>query len=484
VKKIVFIEPKNSNPHIYSQFKLPRLGTFILAAMMKNRGWDAEVIFEDYSELCLEEIAKAELVGISTITATAPRAYAIADALKRKGATIIMGGPHVTYQVDEALTHCDYVVRGEGERILMAFIDEWEGTRDFSRVAGLSYLKEGLVIDNPANTVMTDLDSIPFPDFSAARGNVHCVISGYKTIPIQTSRGCPFNCSFCSVTGMFGKKYRYRSTENILRELRQYDDRKNILFFCDDNFTDNKKRAKELLRAMIKERFKFKWSTQARTDIAKDPELIELMKAAGCMTLFIGFESVDPESLKVMKKGQTVDHIKTAIKEIRRHGINIHGMFVYGFDTDTEETVQETIRFARRSGITSAQFLILTPLPGAEIYRQYKDEGRIIFKDWGLFDTHHVVFRPQKIGLVELQRAQVMSHDRFYALGQIVKKLLRGDFIGVGIALYARALNREWKRKNKLYCKVLELLIPRSDIRLSIDYAQRVSIPGAYEKAL
>jgi radical SAM superfamily enzyme YgiQ (UPF0313 family) len=251
-----------------------------------------------------------------------------------------------------------------------------------------------------------------------------------------------------------------------------------VIFLCDDNFTDNKKRAKELLRAMIRENFQFKWSTQARVDVATDLELVSLMKEAGCHTVFIGFESTNPENLKTMKKGQTVGQIKEAIRVIRNHGIHIHGMFVFGFDNDSDSTIDETVAFAKNSLISSAQFLLLTPFPGSEIYRQMKGDGRILFNDWSLYDTHHVVIRPRKMPLQALQAAQIKSHERFYSNFQLLRKCIVGDFVGVGIGVYARNLNRWWKKKNKVFCQVLGLMDLRKDVRVSISFEQRVEIPG------
>lgn len=477
--KIVFIEPKSPNLHIYSRFVIPRLGSLILGTIMKQLGWNVQVILEENQELDFDVIESADMVGISTITSTAPRAYGIADQVRGLGIPVIMGGPHVSYLPEEALQHADFVFRGEAEEALPLFIQQWLTSQDYKTVPNLSYRQDGQICHNPLSQPIQDLDTIPYPDLSLIHGGIRRTY-GYQIIPIQTSRGCPFDCEFCSVTGMFGKKLRYRSTENIIEELRQYDDKKNALFFYDDNFTANRQRAKELLRAMIAEKFKFSWSTQVRADVAKDLELVQLMRQAGCETVYIGFESIDPESLKVMKKNQSVADIKNAVKVLTKNNIQIHGMFVFGFDTDTKATIKETIQFANRSDIGTVQFLILTPLPGSETFRKLKEEGRIKFFDWTLYDAHHAVFDAKQLTIDELQKAQIKGHQSFYSLKLLFKRAIRFRWHQVIIGFYARRLNRVWKRTNRLWLKVLELLRPNFDFQISVDFKQIIRLPKKF----
>jgi anaerobic magnesium-protoporphyrin IX monomethyl ester cyclase len=475
MSKIIFIEPKAPNLHIFSKFMLPRLGSYMLGTLAKQRGWDVEVIYEEMQKIDFSQIESSDLVGISTITSTAPRAYMIADEIRQRGIPVLMGGPHVTFQTEEALEHADYVIRGEGEHALMVFFDAWEGKTDYEAVPNLSFKKNGIVINNPLGPLPSDLDQLPFPDLTYLHYKPK-KLAGYSTIPIQTSRGCPFDCAFCSVTSMFGRQYRFRSTQNIIEELRLYNDKKNSIFFYDDNFAANPKRTKELLHAMIKENFKFQWTTQVRADVAKDLELVRLMQRAGCHTLYIGFESVNPKSLREMKKQQTVEEITRAIKVLRRHKIHIHGMFVYGFDEDDWTTVKKTVRFAKKTKLTSSQFLILTPLPGSEFFNKVVQQGRILLTDWALYDAHHAVFKPSRLSLARLQKAQIFSHKRFYSLFEIVKKFLRGKWIDLGLAHYARNLNRLWKKKNKTFLKVVDLIASKKDTKIVIDYKHKTSL--------
>ena len=385
---VLFIEPAAAQVNIFTQFTLPRLGSFILAGLVNRRSsWNARVFVEGRQRLDLEawmaENGRPEVVGISTITATVKRGYALADECRSLGLPVILGGPHVTFLPEEALGHAGLVVRGEGEGAMNALLDLWNDgyvaatDPSCAAVPNLSWKDAaGVIRHNALAPWITDLDALPVPDFSLAGGTADCVIRK-RTVMVQTSRGCPFDCSFCSVTGMFGRKFRYRSVESILTELRRYDTRDHFVFFCDDNFTANKCRARELLKAMIAAGFRLQWSTQVRTDLARDLDLVRLMKRAGCQTVFVGFESVNPKSLREMKKSQNLEDIQNAVRVLQQAGIHIHGMFVFGFDEDDWDTVEATVRFIRQTKLTSVQLLILTPLPGSEHFENLRTAGRI-----------------------------------------------------------------------------------------------------------
>jgi radical SAM superfamily enzyme YgiQ (UPF0313 family) len=343
-----------------------------------------------------------------------------------------------------------------------ALLDLWQDgfveTTDsrYASVPNLSWKDaSGTVRHNPMAPWITDLDALPVPDPAVADGTADCVIGGNRIVMVQTSRGCPFDCSFCSVTGMFGRKFRYRSVASVIEELRGYDSQKHFVFFCDDNFTANKNRSRELLDAMLRNNFRFRWSTQVRADVARDPDLVRLMKRAGCHTVFIGFESVNPQSLAEMKKGQDLEAMFNAVNIIQSAGIHIHGMFVLGFEGDDWNTVKATISFARKMKLTSVQLLILTPLPGSELYRNLLAEGRITSFDWDRYDTHHVVYRPSKFSPFELQCAQVYGHSRLYSPLESLRKVATGRWVSAALSFYAGKINRAWQRENRAYLQEL-----------------------------
>ncbi len=458
------IEPRSENLHIFTRFELPRLGAVLLATILRDRGLEAEALFMDRRTLIARRI-ETDLAGISLITATAPAGYAVADDFHRRGVPVVFGGPHATFAPEEALQHGDYVITGEAEESLPMLVEALNGRRPLTEVPGLVWREGGETRRNEPGCRVADLDALPFPDFSlltmGPRKRMGSFLLGGSIIPVQTSRGCPFDCSFCSVTGMFGRRYRHRSTANVIAELRHYDPKKNFIFFYDDNFTANPRLARELCTAMIREGLHFKWSTQVRSDVARDPGLLDLMVEAGCTSLFIGFESVDPAALAEMKKGQDVEDMKLAIAEINRRGVHVHGMFVFGFDADTPATVRSTVDFAIEQHIGSAQFMILTPLPGSEFHSAMERSGRIIDRTWSNYDAHHVTFRPAHFSPWDLQFAQIQAHARFYARGQVLARLLRGRVSAFLVGVYAHGLNRRWQRRERGYLRDLRRAFPR-----------------------
>ncbi len=459
IQSLALVEPAAAGIHIFSRAGLPRLGTVLLGTIARDLGLEVTVQIEEIRPIDLDVLLAADLVGISTITPTATRSLALADQLKEAGKTVVLGGPHVTWQPDEALDHAPFVVRGEGEAVLPALLRELaEQEPNFASVPGLSWRDaEGNVVHNPLPPPV-DLDTLPLPDLDLAGYGKNKAMGPRRVIPVQTSRGCPYSCTFCTVHTTFGRRIRYRDTDRVLDDLAAIDGDDVHVFFYDDNFVVRRKRTRALVEGMIEAGFGLRFSAQVRADLGRDAELLALMKQAGCMGVYVGLESVNPAALEQMQKRQTVEQMAEDIWSIRAAGINVHGMFVLGFDEDDPETVEATIDFAVRSGITSVQFMVLTPLPGSQTFRELEAAGRLKTKDWSVFDAHHVVFEPTGLTPAQLQAAQVNGHRRFYSAGRILKYLSRGDVLNSAIALYARRLNKDWRKRNRGYLDALEEL--------------------------
>ncbi len=399
-------------------------------------------------------LKEADIIGISSITSTAPRAFQIAKRFRSMGIPIIMGGPHSTFLPEESLKYADYVVRGEGEETIVELIEHLEYGRPLNDIKGLSYREGDAFIHNPDRPLIQDLDSGPIPDLNVVHNWQKRTV-----IPIATSRGCPFGCKFCSVIQMFGRKYRFKSIDRVIEEIREVASRKAHIFFVDDNFAANKERTKELLKRIIAEDIHIEWSAQVRTDVVRDAELIDLMGKTGCFTVFVGFESINPKTLSLYNKHQKVDDIVECIKTFKKASIGIHGMFVLGGDTDDIETIRSTQKFAKRLGIDSVQFLMLTPLPGTPVFDDLMKQGRLIHTDWAKYDAHHAVFEPKLMTAFELHTETLKAMANFYSWETIVKNLIRGKLFYSLVSLYGKRSLKKIKTPSKKYLRDLKNLV-------------------------
>ncbi len=436
IRRISFIEAGSPGLHIFSKFPIPRLGAVLLSTILREQGYVVKAFIEDVAEPDWPFIESSDLVCISTITSTAPKAYGIGKRMKALGIPVIIGGAHPTFLPEEALDYADFVIRGEGDRSLVELLACLEkGTPSLAGIKGLSYRdREGTNVHNPSPEFIQDLDSLPLPDFSLVHkwnpSNVY---------PVSTSRGCPYDCTFCSVIRMFGRKYRFKSVEAALKELRHAASVSNATkFIVDDNFTANKMRAREILKGMIAEGIRMRWSAQVRTDVAADAGLLRLMADSGCHTLHIGFESINPATLKAYNKKQTREDIVTCIRTVRDHGIHIHGMFVLGADTDDAGTIQDTADFAIKLGIDTVQFMILTPFPGTPFFQDMMQSGRLLHTDWSKYEIQHGVFKPRLLSSSTLQTETFRAMSRFYSWKYIFNRLARLDFHYAALGIFGK----------------------------------------------
>jgi hypothetical protein len=431
--KISIVEPKTPFYNFYSAVikHLPLLGPIYLGTMLKNDGHDVTVYNENIKEIDYSQIKDSDVLGISMITSTAPRGYEIAKKFRQLNprGKVLIGGSHATFLPEEAAQYADHVVTGEGESIIC----------DLVRNGG-----EKIIAGSPVE----NLDDLPFPDFS--------IVDGFKKrpplTPISTSRGCPFDCTFCSVTAMFGRKYRFRSTDSVIEELSRL--KHKHVFFYDDNFDANKPRTKELLTQMIKHKITPPWIAQVRADVAKDEELVELMARANCRQLAIGFESVNPEVLKSYNKRQTPEDIKTCIKVLHKYGIKIHGMFISDGYTD----------IYHRLGIDSLQLCILVPILGSKLYTAIKSSGRLLSDrfphDWKLFDGGHVVHWPDNLSPPEMQRQTIQALKNYYSRVNMAKLFLRGKWVDFRFRQIGHDIIKKWEAQNGDYVTKLEQIPP------------------------
>jgi radical SAM superfamily enzyme YgiQ (UPF0313 family) len=449
--KIRLIEPAPPSVNILSYGFYPRLGLPLIGAALKAAGHDVRIYCPQAAPIDHDDVSSADLVGISTTTSTAPAAYALADELRAAGLPVIIGGPHPTFVPDDALPHADFVARGEGgDGLMLELIDALAGRRQLESIRGLSFWRDERSVHNELRERCADLDSLPTPDLSLIVGSERI-----RETPVMTSLGCPFDCTFCTVTMMFGRKYRQRSPESVIAELEAA--KRSSVFFYDDNFAADKKRLKVLLQMMIDRGITPKWQAQVRTDVARDDELLDLMRRSGCRRLALGFESIDQATLDGYAKSQSVQDITDAIAALHRHGIKCHGMFVVGAESDTARTARDTVAFAERYGIDSLMLNILTPALGTKQY-ELMDAGERIFEHrWQFYDGQHVIFRPQNMTPVQLQTEVVCGYRHFYSLKRSLKYLVSLRFGRLLEHLWGWVYIRRWQKEpvNIAYVKAL-----------------------------
>lgn len=407
ISRITLIEPRAPGRHVYSLVKMPRLGLPIIGTQLKKRGYDVKYIYGDLSGIKAADVTEADLIGISTTTSTCYEAYKIACYCRKKGIPVVLGGVHASFVPQEALQYCDYVCRGEADYSFVELVDCLNQNTPPRQVPGIYYHQDDELVDNPWPKC-PDMATLPHVDIQFLEP------LGLKCYPVMTSRGCPYDCTFCSVTQMFGHRYRHQGLEQTLDNLSSYAGKR--VFFCDDNFTARPRYSKELLREM-RERGVCPswWGAQVRVDTVRDEELVSLMSQANCRVVYVGMESINPRTLEVYNKRQGVADIEHCIKTFHRYGIMVHGMFVLGSDEDDQATVRETAEFTVASGLDTVQFLSLVPLPGTPFYEQLKEQGRLLSKDWRYYDGHHVVYRPRLMSAWELQNETMKAFHRFYS---------------------------------------------------------------------
>lgn len=387
---------------------------------------DADVRLIDEGIDDVDTDLDAELVGMTVITGTAMRAYELAAKFRARGVPVVMGGPHVTLIPEDAQPHADAVVVGYAE-------DTWpQLLRDFAagRMRPRYDQAPGLSL---AGRPFAKREMLPKDRFLTQ--NV-----------FEATRGCVHNCDFCVVPAAWGRKPLQKPVAEVVADVRQFGARK--LIFVDLNLIADRDYAVELFTALVP--LKVQWYGLSTVLLADDLPLLDLAARSGCRGLLMGLESISPQNLRNSRKGfNTPEEYATVVRRLHEHGIALQGCFVFGLDHDTPDVFLKTARFAVEAKIDLPRFAIVTPFPNTGLYLRLEREGRILTRNWELYDGQHVVFRPLKMTVEELQLGTEQAWKHAYSAASILRRLRASPapwpvrvFSNLGYRFYAHRLNR------------------------------------------
>jgi len=433
--RLLLINPSNEHKGLGNTraTSWPPLNLPYIAALTPDH-YDIEVIDENIEPFTFKE---ADIVGITAYTSSVTRGYEIARMYHGKGIPTIMGGIHVSMLPDEALNYCDAVVIGEAEGVWAKVLADFEAGKLQQRYEGN----------------WTDLENLPIPRRDILRTDF------YKWGSIQTSRGCPLNCFFCSVTAFNGRRFRRRNLDDVIEELFQIP-QKNVLL-ADDNFIghsdEDKAWAKSFFIRVRKEGIKKHFFAQGSLQFGEDQELIELAARAGLKVLFIGIESVNPDSLKTYNKSLNLKRLLNNkydehITKIRKGGIAVLGAFLLGNDDDSLPSFDSTLRFIKSSHIDIIQITKPTPLPGTVFWDQLSDDGRIVRtdfpRDWEDYRLTKMVYKPAKMSIEDVYEGFTYVKKSYFSWQETVKRNLSTLFTtkNVVTTIMAYKFNQSYRK--------------------------------------
>lgn len=403
---------------------IPQL-TLSLIAGMTPPEHEVEICEEVYGDV-INYDGHYDVVGITIMTQTCYRGYEIANEFKKRETTVVFGGIHATCIPQEALQYGDAVVIGEAEGL-------WEQV--------LLDVKKNKLQQYYKHTTLPDLQNISSP----RRDLVRCKSGKFAVAPIETTRGCPYNCDFCTVSRFFGTKQRHKTMNHIISEAEEIE--QHYLFFLDDNITGTKDFAKDLFRNLAP--LKKHWVGQASVNISKDKEMMQLAHKSGCKALLIGFESMTDSGLNSYRKSlKSIQENVDAVKRLQDNGILTMASLIFGLDNDTEEVFDAGQEFLVKSKAAFFQSCIMTPYPGTPVFDRLRAENRILTDDWSKYDTTKVVIQPKNFSPELLLESANKLQKSMYANSSIMKRFWPNAMCGFDSALFYLSLNKGYQTRN------------------------------------
>lgn len=402
--RVLFIQPSQikEDGSIKKSKKawLPRLSLPQIAALTPDNVHTQ--IIDEYIE-DIDFNADVDLVVVSSTTVQAPRAYQVCEEFKKRGIKTVIGGVHPSLLPEEAKQYADTVMIGEAE-------GTWSDVLHDAKNENLKPVYETI-------SSKLDITNTPAPRLDKLQLDRYNVMFR----PVQTTRGCPHNCGYCSVTRFFGNSYRHRSIDDVVREIENLDSK--YVFFVDDNIAANPKRAKELFKAITP--LKIKWASQCCMSIAYNDELLELARESGCINLMLGLESLSSQSLSTVNKSiNKVDDYYFMANKLHSYGITIMAFMIFGFDFDDTSVFEKTAKFVEDVKIDLPCYWILTPYPNTPLYHQMESDGRIIERNWSKYDCSHAVFQPKLMSPQELEAGYHYAFKRAYSISSMMKRFI------------------------------------------------------------
>jgi radical SAM superfamily enzyme YgiQ (UPF0313 family) len=397
---------------------IPNLGLLTIAALTPPE-LDLEYVDENVDPVDLDR--EYDVVALSGMTQQAFRAYELAVEFRARGVHTVMGGAHATVMADEAAGYVDTVISGEAESVWEEFLSDYRAGRPRRRYGNLALAS-------------VDLTGSPTPRYDLLGPGFFQRGWGYRMIPVQTSRGCPRMCDFCSVPQVYGNAFRTKTVAQVVRDVEAATRAApgTLVLFADDNMFINRRFARELLSALIPLRIRY--MAQSDIGIARDPGLLRLIKASGCVMILVGLESLSEDTLKTVDafKARMCGGYEAGVRRIQEHGIPVLGAFIVGFDDDTPQTFDRIAAFCRRTSVFP-QATIATPLPRTGMTERLRREGRLPAEAyWDRCTYYDAIYEPRGMSATELEAGIAALHDRLFAPEAVrarrtyFKEILRG----------------------------------------------------------